>query len=165
VPRKVPDPINTVIVVEIEGQGSAAPQPAEQAEDGSVTLKAAEAIVHGHAARYESGGGKDNIGYWTDPEDYVTWSFKVTVPGTFDVKITYACADGVGGSEYTVAIAEQELGGTVSDTGDWVAFVTQKLGTVKIGKTGTYTLSVTPKTMPHSAVMNLKSVTLMPVEK
>ena len=165
IPRKVPDRINTVIVVEIEGEGSVVPRPAEQVEDGSITLKAAEAIVHGHAARYESAGGKDNIGYWTDPEDYVTWGFKVTVPGTFGVEITYACANGVGGSEYTVAVAEQKLDGTVSDTGDWVKFTTRKLGTVKIAKTGTYTLSVKPKTMPHSAVMNLKSVTLMPVER
>jgi alpha-L-fucosidase len=165
VPRKVPDRINTVIAVEIEGEGSIVPQPAEQAKDGSVTLRAADAIVHGHTARYESGGGKDNIGYWTDPADYVTWGFRVNVPGTFDVKITYACDNGVGGSEYTVAIAEQEFGGTVRGTGNWAAFVTQKLGTVKIGKTGTYTLSVKPKTMPHSAVMNLKSVTLMPAEK
>jgi alpha-L-fucosidase len=165
VPRRVPDPINTVIVVEIEGERSVAPRPAEQAKDGSVTLGAVEAIIHGHTARYESGGGKDNIGYWTNPDDYVTWAFKVTVPGSFEVKITYACADGVGGSEYTVAIAEQELGGTVSDTGNWTAFVTQKLGRVKIGKTGTHTLSVRPRTMPQSAVMNLKSVTLIPVEK
>jgi alpha-L-fucosidase len=165
VPRNVPDRINTVITVEIEGQGSVVPQPAEQAKDGSVTLRAADAIVHGHTARYESGGDKDNIGYWTDPADYVTWAFKVTKPASFDVKITYACDNGVGGSEYKVAIAEQELDGTVSDTGNWVAFVTHKLGTVKIGKTGTCTLSVRPKTMPHSAVMNLKSVTLTPVEK
>jgi alpha-L-fucosidase len=165
VPRKIPDRIDTVIAVEIEGQGSIVPRPAEQAKEGSVTLRAAEAIIHGHTARYESGGGKDNIGYWTDPGDYVTWGFKVTAPGTFDVKVTYACANGVGGTEYTVAVAEQQLGGTVSETGDWAAFVTQKLGRVKIGKAGTYTLSIKPKTMPGSAVMNLKSVALMPVEK
>jgi len=164
-PRKVPDQINTVIVVETEGEGSIVPRPVEQAKDGSLVLKAAEAIVHGHAARYESGGGKDNIGYWTDPEDYVTWGLKVTMPGTFDVEITYACANGAGGSEYTVAIAEQKLGGTVGDTGNWVAFTTHKLGKVKIAKADTYTLSVKPKTMPHMAVMNLKSVTLTPVEK
>jgi len=164
VPRKAPDPINTVVVVEIKGKASVVPQPVEQTEDGSVILKAAEAIVHGHTARYESGGGKDNIGYWTDAEDYVTWRFKVTTPGTFDVEITYACAGGVGGSEYTVAVAEQELGGTVSNTGSWTNFVAERLGTIEITKVDNYTVYVKPRTMPHGAVMNLKSVRLLPTQ-
>jgi alpha-L-fucosidase len=165
VPRKAPDPVDTVIVAEIEGEVSVVPRLVKQAEDGTVLLKAAEAIVHGHTARYESGGGKDNIGYWTDPEDYVTWAFEVTGPGSFDVEVTYACASGVGGSEYTVAIADQKLDGTVSDTGNWTAFVTRKLGRVKVSGAGSYTLSVKPRTMPHGAVMNLKSVTLIPAGK
>jgi len=165
IPRKAPDPVSTVVVLEIEGKAAVTRYPLEQAKDGSITLQAEDARVHGTSARYESGGGKDNIGYWSNPSDYVTWPFEVTKPGTFNVEIIFACAQGTGGSEYTLSVAEQELAGTVKDTGGWTNFATEKLGTVKITKPGTYTLSLKPKTMPGSAVMNLKSVTLVPIKK
>jgi alpha-L-fucosidase len=161
VPRKVPDAIDTVVLLEMEAEAIVIPQ----AEDGSIVLKASDAVVRGTNAKYESGGGKDNIGYWTNSDDYVTWRFKVTKTETFDVAVTLACATGSGGSEYVLAVGGQELAGTVKDTGGWTSFVTEKLGTVKITKPGTYNLSVKPKSMPRGAVMNLKSVTLIPIKK
>jgi alpha-L-fucosidase len=159
VPRKAPDPIDTVVVLETVGGAKT-----QQAKDGSVMLRAANAVVCGKAARYESGGGKDNIGYWTNPQDYVVWDLKVSKPGMFDVVITLACANGAGGSEYIVTVVGQELAGKVKDTGGWTNFVTEKLGTVKIDRAGSYTLSVKPQKMPGSAVMNLQSVKLVPVK-
>ncbi|MDH4239629.1 MAG: alpha-L-fucosidase [Phycisphaerae bacterium] len=161
VPRKAPDVIDTVVLLEMEAEAIVIPQ----AEDGSIVLKASDAVVRGTNARYESGGGKDNIGYWTNPDDYVIWRFKVNKTETFNVAVTLACATGSGGSEYVLAVGGQELAGTVKDTGDWTSFVTEKLGTVKITKPGTYNLSLKPKSMPRGAVMNLKSVTLVPIKK
>ena len=161
VPRKVPNVIDTVVVLETEAEAIVIPQ----SEDGSIVLKAADAVVRGTNARYESGGGKDNIGFWTNPDDYIVWRFKVTQTGTFDASVTFACAAGSGGSEYTLSAAKQKLAGKVKDTGSWTNFVTEKVGVVKIEKPGTYNLSVKPETMPAGAVMNLKSVTLVPVDK
>jgi alpha-L-fucosidase len=161
VPRKVPDAIDTVVLLEMEAEAVVIPQ----AEDGSIILKASDAVVRGTNARYESGGGKDNIGYWTNPDDYVIWRFKVTKAGTFNAAMTFACAAGWGGSEYTLSVAKQKISCKVKDTGSWTNFVTEKLGTVKIAKPGTYNLAVKPETMPSGAVMNLKSVTLVPVKK
>jgi len=165
-PEKALDAIDTVVVLEIKGKPEVVPQGLlKQAKDGTVILKSLNATVHGDTARYESGGGKDNIGFWTDPQDYVTWDFKVTTPGSFNVEITFACTPDSGGSEYSVSVAEQELSGTVRETGSWTDFVSEKLGTVKIGKAGVYTLAVKPKTMPRGAVMNLKSITLVPIKE
>ena len=161
VPRKVPDVIDTVVLLEMEAEAIVVPQ----AEDGTVVLKAGEAVVRGTNARYESGGGKDNIGFWTNSDDYVIWRFKVTKTGTFDAAVTFGCAAGSGGSEYTLSVAKQKLAGKVKDTGSWTKFVSEKIGTVKITKSGTYNLSIKPETMPSGAVMNLKSVTLVPVKK
>jgi alpha-L-fucosidase len=161
VPRRVPDAIDTVVLLETEAEAAVIPQ----AEDGTVILKAVDAVVRGTNARYESGGSKDNIGYWTNPDDYVVWRFKVIKAGTFDAAITFACAAGSGGSEYTLSAAKQKLAGKVKDTGSWTNFATEKVGTVKIEKAGTYNLSVKPETIPAGAVMNLKSVTLVPVKK
>jgi len=160
VPRKAPDMIDTVVVLEMEAEAVVIPQ----AKDGTVVLKAQDAIVHGTNARYESGGGKDNIGYWTNPDDYVIWRFNVIETGPFNVEVTFACATGSGGSEYILSAARQKLTGKVKNTGSWTNFVTEKIGTVKISKPGTYNLSIKPETMPGGAVMNLKSVTLVPIK-
>ena len=161
VPRRVPDKVDTVVMLEMEAE----PVVTTQAKDGSLNLKASNAVVRGANARYESGGGKDNIGYWTNPDDYVIWRFKVIKTGTFNAEVTFACDAGSGGSKYILTVGGQELAGTVKDTGGWTSFVTEKLGTVKITKPGTYNLSLKPKSMPRGAVMNLKSVTLVPIKK
>ncbi len=157
VPRKVPDVIDTVVLLEMEAEAAVI----AQAKDGTVVLKASDAVVRGTNARYESGGGKDNIGYWTNPDDYVIWRFKVTQTGTFNAEVTFACAAGSGGSEYTLSAAKQKLAGKVKDTGSWTNFATEKIGMLKIARPGTYNLSIKPETMPGGAVMNLKSVTLV----
>jgi len=161
VPRRVPDKIDTVVMLEMEAE----PVVTTQANNGSVNLKASNAVVRGTNARYESGGGKDNIGFWTNPDDYVIWRFKLVQTGTFNAEVTFACDAGSGGSKYILTVGDQELAGTVKDTGGWTSFVTEKLGTVKITKPGTYNLSLKPKSMPRGAVMNLKSVTLVPIKK
>lgn len=165
VPAEAPDPIDSVIVLEIEGKPAVIAYTAKQGKDGSVELKAADATVHGNTARYEFGGGKDNIGYWTNPKDYISWDFKVTVPGAFNVEISYACAAWAGGSEYSVSVGNQKLASTVEYTGSWTKFVTEKLGTLKVTEPGKYSLSVRSKTMPHGAVMNLKSIILAPIKR
>ncbi|MHC4692382.1 MAG: alpha-L-fucosidase [Planctomycetota bacterium] len=161
VPKRVPDKIDTVVMLLMEAE----PIVTTQAKDGSVDLKAGNAVVRGTNAKYESGGGKDNIGFWTNPDDYVIWRFTVNKTGNFNTAITFACAAGSGGSEYTISAARQKISGKVKDTGSWTNFVTEKVGTLKIEKPGTYILSVKPETMPAGAVMNLKSVTLVPVNK
>jgi len=131
--------------------------------DGRVYLPAVFADIHGRRARYESGGGLDNIGYWTDKRDWVSWDFVTRKPGKYDLELTYACTDGNAGSEYVVAVGKNKLAGKVDSTGGWKKFKTIKLGTVELAA-GRHTLSVKPKTMPHGAVMNLRRIVLRPVE-
>jgi len=138
--------------------------PGKQAPDGTIACQAADAAIHGDAAQYESGGGKDNIGFWTRQEDWVSWDVTVTKPGTFTVEVTYACDNGTGGSEYAVAVGDQEVAAKVAVTGGWANFKTEKVGTLKIEKAGRVVVSVKPKTKPGFAVMNLKAVEFKPVK-
>lgn len=168
VPRKAPDPNVSVVVLKVEGEARvrvATGKPTKQAPDGTIALQAVNAAVHGTSARYEQGGGKDNIGFWSNARDWVSWKFDVTKPGTFEVTITTACAKGSGGSTYAVAVGERQLKGKVKETGSWAKFATDKLGTVTLAKPGSYVLSVKPITKPGAAVMNLQAVTLRPVKK
>ena len=164
VPAAAPDKIASVVVLEIEGKPEVAPYALTQAADGNVHLPAGEAVIHGETARCQTTDGHENIGYWTDKNNWVSWDFRVTTPGKFDVEISLACNADTPDSEYAVTVAEQTLQGKVESTGDWNKYVTRTLGTIALSKAGRYTLSVKPTAMPHSAVMNLESVTLKPVK-
>lgn len=155
-----PDPYDTVVVLELEG-ALEVEWHIRQAKDGSVDLHARFSEVHGKTARYEYGHGKDNIGYWTDANDWVSWEFVIEQGGIFRADITYACDKGSGGSEFVVEVAGQKLTGTVKETGSWTNFVTETLGTVTLSA-GRYTLSVRPTKKPGLAVMNLQCIKLVP---
>jgi len=130
--------------------------------DGRIVLRARDANIHGDSPQYETGGGKDNIGYWGDAGDHVSWDMKLAKAGTYEVEIAYSCQNGSEGSEYTVAAGDQTITGKSKATGSWAVFTTETLGALKLDKTGTLTLTVKPKTPPAWKVIGLQSVTLKP---
>ena len=133
-----------------------------QSDDGKVVLSAKDVTIHGKTVRYEPQPHKNTVGYWTKAEDWVSWDFKVTKPGTFRVEMTQACGKGSGGSEYQLTVGTQTLTDTVPDTGAFTNFVKRVIGQVKLAEPGDYTLSVKPVKKPGVAVMDLRAVTLQP---
>ncbi|MCX6908120.1 MAG: hypothetical protein NTY01_08760, partial [Verrucomicrobia bacterium] len=131
-------------------------------KDGCFLLRAAEATIHGDTPRYESGGGKDQIGFWGKADDFVSWDIKLAKPATFVVEVTYSCA--APGSEFTIEVGDQKLTGKSASTGSWATYRTDKLGALKFDKAGVFTLSVLPKAEPKWRIIGLKSVTLKPTE-
>jgi len=162
-PDALPDEAVRVVVLEIEGK-PVVDTTIRQAPDGRIVLRARDADIHGKTPRYEVGGGKDNIGYWSDPKDSVSWTFRATAPGEFEVAVAYSCAAGAGGSEYVVSVAKQTLAGKSKETGAWNKFATESLGRVKLPKAGPYTLRVQPKARPKWQVIGLKSIVLRPAK-
>jgi len=162
VPRQAPDEIASVVVLEIQGLPEVEPNRIKQAADGILTLQAVDATIHGTTARLDSSPGQDDIGYWTDAKDWVSWDCAFRRPGTFDVEITYACTDENAGSSYFVEVAGVQLQGKVQSTGGWGKFVTFKIGSVRIPDVRGRPVFVQATDMPHGAVMNLKTVALKP---
>jgi len=161
VPAKAPDPIDAVVVLEIEGEPDVAGVSTAQADDRSISLHARDAVPHGADIKYEQGGGKDNIGFWTNPEDFVSWVLRIDKGGEFEVEITSACPD-PGGSEYVVEVAGQKIEGKVESTGSWTAFQSQKIGKIKLSE-DRHELNVKAKNLAGEGVMNLRSLVLKPV--
>ena len=163
-PRPLPDPDVTVVVLEIEGTAevdlAARPGP-----DGRIVLVAAEASIHGASPQYESGGGKDNIGFWGDPKDYVSWDVEFPAAGEYEVEMAYSCAAGCEGSRFEVSAGGSPLVGTSKSTGAWNAFTKERLGVLRIDAAGRRTVSVKPLAEPKWKVIGLRSVTLVPAEK
>ncbi len=139
-------------------------RPNPQAKDGTVTLHARTARVHGRQLRYEPLPHKLTLGYWTEPGDFATWEFTVTQPGTFAVEVLHGCGQGSGGSEVEVSSGESKLTFTVKDTGGFQNFEARAVGTLTIGTPGRHTLTVRPLKKPGLAVMDLRQVVLKPAK-
>jgi hypothetical protein len=134
----------------------------KQADDGSVALLAKDATTWSENMRYEPKPEKNCLGFWTDPQDFAEWEFKVEKPGKFAVAVHQGCGGG-GGSEVAVSLNDQELKFTVQDTGGFQKWTEKNVGEVKIDKPGTYYLRVKPQTKQGNAVMDVQKVVLAPV--
>jgi hypothetical protein len=130
-----------------------------QEYDGSVTLPASEARVHGSDLRYETGHQRDNLGFWTNPADWAEWTFQITKPGRFEVAAEIATLDK---ASLEVSVGDSKTAGPVIVTRDYGKFKVTKLGTVEIPSPGKVTLAVRPvKEGWHPP--NLKVIRLKPV--
>jgi alpha-L-fucosidase len=159
VPSTAPDPISSTVVVQIKGDPEIGVVPIAQESDGSIRLMASEADLHG-ALRYESGGNKDNIGYWTDANDWASWKFQVDRPGKFQITVeTAALAE----SGFQIELGERKMNGVAPNTGDYSKFRrTSMEGSFEIAAPGSVTLSIRPVKEGWTPI-NLRSVTLKPL--
>jgi len=130
--------------------------------DGRIVLPASEAEIHGNTPQYEQGGEKDQIGFWADRNDYVSWNFKVAEAGSYGVTVTYSCQPGAEGSRFTVEAAGQKLVATSKPTQSWSTYRTESLGKIRLARPGIYALSVKPGAETTWKVIGLKSVALVP---
>jgi len=136
--------------------------PNPQAEDGSISLHASSAEVHGAMLRFEPLPHKDTLGYWVRPDDWASWEFEVRRPGTFDVEALVGCGDGSGGSVVEFRSGDQVLRLVVPATGGFQSFRPQSLGRINLDRPGRHRLEVRATSKPGPAVMDLRRVTLTP---
>ena len=136
--------------------------PIVQQADGAITLQAAAATIAGTGAKLEAMGGQPNIGFWTNPQDTVAWTFTVTRPGVFAARVIYASEPEVGG-DYRIQVGNQSVRGHATGTGAWNRYVPVVLGRIRLEKPGTYTLVVQPTPDGWRAI-NLAEVALEPVK-
>ena len=158
-PKTAPDPIASVVVLEVEGDVQPVTALIRQADDGSIALKAVDADIIGSKAILE-GSPEANIGFWINAKDQVQWQAEIAKTGQFQVKITYACDPSTPGSEYSVVVGDKSINGKVESTGGWGDYITADLGTIRIETAGKIIITVKPTKKPGMAVMNLRSVSL-----
>ena len=159
VPATAPDPISSTVVLRIQGTPEVSMIPIQQAASGEVRLLASEADLHG-GLQYESGGGKDNIGFWINAADTASWNFQVSHPGKFTLVADIAA---LGAGKFDISVGDQTLQGTAPVTGDYTTFQPLTLpGTLNIGQAGLTTLTVRPVADGWQP-MNLRSLRLLPV--
>ncbi len=157
-PQTAPDVLSSTVVLKIKGAPDVAALSLQQDPDGSVRLPASEAATHGEL-RYEVGNGKDNIGFWTNPKDWIEWQFRATQAGQVEVSAELAAEQS---GHFTIELAGQKLAGTSPATGGYTQFKRVNFGTLNL-PTGEITLAIRPVGEGWQP-MNLKSVTLTPVK-
>jgi GDP-fucose protein O-fucosyltransferase len=145
--------------------------PLDAVPSQTIFLRASEARVHGLVARYERSFVHDNIGYWTNPDDFVTWNLFVPERAVYRVEIRYACPDAHAGSTFMIGLGQDNqdkqdklVAGTVLGTGGWLTFSSwHVLGSLEI-PAGQNALFIRVLTMSSAAVMNLAGVRLVPIQ-
>jgi len=158
-PLQVPDALSSTIVLRLQGAPDVEPTFILADADGSVTLRARDANLHGATLRYEYGNGDDNIGYWTDPSDWADWEFKFKKGGKFSVT---AVAAALGSGSFDVSVAGQTLRAEAPATGSYTKFVEIKLGTFDLSAPGRIVLAVHPVKDGWQPV-NLQAIRLTPI--
>jgi alpha-L-fucosidase len=157
-PAAAPDPVSSTIVLQVKGPLDIERAGLTQESDGSIVLPAREARLHGSELQYETGEQRDNIGFWTNPDDWADWEFKVTRPGNFDVTAEVAALER---ASFEVSVGDSAARGEAAATGDYGRFRAVKLGTLHIASPGKVTLVVrSVKNGWHP--LNLKAIRLNP---
>ena len=138
--------------------------PNPQAADGSVSMHASTAEVHGVMLRFEPLPHKDTLGYWVRPDDWASFEFEIDRPGEFQVELAVGCGNGSEGSEVAVQVGDATLTFIVEATGGFQKFTPRAIGVAKLDKAGRHMLVVKPITKPRAAVMDLQRIRLLPTK-
>jgi hypothetical protein len=139
--------------------------PIVQAENGALSLPASNAITHSVLMRYEPAAIKNCMGYWMNPADWAEWVFEIKKPGTFEIEVWQGCGKGSGGSDVFVEAGGKQYPFVVEDTGHFQNFVPRQIGQVTFDKAGEQSLAIRVKRQQKGAIMDIREVKLLPVEK
>ena len=101
-------------------------------------------------------GDRPNLGYWDNPDDWVSWKVKFTDTG--DYTLTTSCSAQTGPSDISVTLAGQTLTAHIDQTSGWTDYQPVKLGTIHIADPGAYTLSVKPLDKSKWKAINLRAI-------
>jgi len=156
----LPDPICTVLVLDVRGRPDVLPPAYGPGKDGKIRLSARDALIHNPGsggARYESGGVKDNIGFWTDPRSWVEWLVRFPRGGRWKVRLLLGAP--VPGGKLRVTVGGNRLVLRVPSSGSYDKYTWVPAGTAGIGKAGVFRLSVRPLVQGWRPV-NLREVRL-----
>ncbi len=160
VPAAAPDRICSVVVCRIEGAPDVVTPPLMQSNDGSVTLPAVEAKLHGETIRYEAGRKRDCLASWDNADDWAEWEFKIDKPGTFHVTVTASARDS---GRLVIAVGNSRTEAAAPNTGDYATFADIAAGTIEIGEKGMVSLSVRAAKDGWHPV-NVRSIRLTPAK-
>lgn len=137
------------------------PQPVSADDDGTLTLPAAAAEIYGPSLVFET--RYENLGWWQSTDDYAIWTIDVPRSGHWTVEVDYACDEGTAGNLMRLSTGTRMLTARVPGTGTWDDYRRWTAGTIDL-HAGRRQLVVTAPESPSSALIDLRSIRLIPPE-
>ena len=156
-PSSAPDPVSSTVRLRISGRPEVAALPVSAGKDGVIRLLPENANFSGQV-KAEHHGKALNIGFWTDPQDTVSWKIRAPRVGTFAVRIEAAApaagvvleVDGAG-----------KLACPLPATGSYQEYRTTEAGGMTLSPDEPVTLTLKPVAEGWGAV-NVRKVELVP---
>ncbi len=165
VPVHAPDLVNTVIVVQVEGEMETDSRRLLSAYQQN-RLHVFDGKLKGKGLKF--GGGKrtnDYITGWTSTEQSIKWNTRLAQSQIFNVVIEYNSVGEKERGKFKIKIGEKILTGVVKNTKNGVnKYKKINLGMVKLPK-GDCPVEVTAVTIPGNELMRLRAIYLIPEEK
>ncbi len=128
--------------------------------DGSFLLTPDKAELHG-SVKVQGEGDKRNIGYWDNPNDFISWDeVHIATPGTYRVEVQAATIHPA--SDFVVEVNGQKLPARLDSTGGWETFHTVNAGTVELKVPGVIAVKMTAITKEWHPI-NVQSIRLIKI--
>ena len=172
VPLIAPDPVATVIKIEVKGD--------QEISDIMTIMEEYPASLDAYAAKRSGNSNYSQIRWteefgdwkyasfidgWKDQGDVVYWRFKITEPGFYRVLLDYSFTDAKGSSEGLIQMDGQELYFEALKTGDERHhFRDHQIGVVNVETAGIKELSINPVATDQTGeFIQLQRVKLIPL--
>lgn len=157
-PASAPDPVASVIRLELDGPLDVDNRLPSPADDGTTRLPLWMADIHntgyGTEARLGEDAGEPAIVNWTDPKTYLAWSFEAAAPGSYEIVATLTPAKP--GAKLRLQIGKESATATLHDGSSPVVLVR-----LNIPAAGVHELTLRPVAASWQPVI-LRSITLRP---
>lgn len=158
-PATAPDAVCSTIKLTIQGKPEMAPVVVAPGQDGVIRLLAGDARLEGADVKAEVNGDQSNIGYWSNPQDFVAWSLRTAKGGKYSVQVEAAAP-----AEGSVLMIQDvgKLAYSVPKTADYGTYHVTKVGEVILAKDQVITLTLRPVVDGWHPV-NVRKVELVPL--
>uniref|UniRef100_A0A7C2JXC7 C-type cytochrome n=1 Tax=Schlesneria paludicola TaxID=360056 RepID=A0A7C2JXC7_9PLAN len=127
--------------------------------EGKLTLLPAAAEIYGSTIVLEPQHG--NLGWWSSADDHAVWTVNVPKSGTYRVEIVYACDPHAAGHRLVIDGGRKPFAHRVTATAGWEDYQTAAIGEIEL-EAGVRRMTLRPASRPLPALLDLKSVTLVP---
>jgi putative heme-binding domain-containing protein len=137
------------------------PELVRAEKDGSLSLLATNAEIHGPTLVYEA--PYRNLGFWSKPADRAVWEIEVPKGGKYTVWMDWACPPASAGNTYRIEAGSATLRGKVASTGAWETYRQTKVGelTLEAGRQRVGMRADGP--IRGGALLDLRGLRLVPV--
>jgi alpha-L-fucosidase len=159
IPPVAPDPADTVVVAELEGEVATDPVRLLGVDVASDTLRAFDGQLRGEGLAFGAGKSRDaHVHRWTRLDQSVRWPVRLREPATYDVAVSYDAEKKSAGGTFVVKVADRSLKGSVEPG----LKAPVALGRVTL-EPGSFDVTVEGTKIAGDELLRLRAVTLTPV--